>query len=197
MATFQTTREQTAQKVMVHMLSELERNPAITQRNLAAELGIALGLINGYLKRCITQGWIRGRQISAKRITYFLTAEGFKEKSRMVTDYLSRSLTFFRDARLQCERTFEECLLNGWTKVALIGAGDLADIATLVAQGTGLSIVLISSKENLSLYDAVLITDIIRPQQTYDFLKDKLPAERLLTLALLHISLQKMKVDKV
>ena len=50
MAAFQDTREQTEQKVMVHLLSEIERNPSFTQRSLAGELGIALGLMNQVFK---------------------------------------------------------------------------------------------------------------------------------------------------
>src|ERR1700737_3656898 len=112
MAAFQNTRTQTEKKVMVHLLSEIERNPTFTQRGLSAELGIALGLMNQYLKRCITKGWVRASRVSPKRISYFLTPEGFKEKSQMVTDYLARSLTFFRDARTQCEEVFIECKTN-------------------------------------------------------------------------------------
>jgi len=67
---------------MVHLLSEIDRNPSFTQRSLASELGIALGLMNHYLKRCITKGWIRASQISPRRISYFLTSEGFAETQR-------------------------------------------------------------------------------------------------------------------
>jgi DNA-binding MarR family transcriptional regulator len=81
MAAFQDTHEQTEQKVMAYLLSEIERNPSFTQRGLAGELNIALGLMNQYLKRCITKGWIRASQVSPRRITYFLTPEGFKEKA--------------------------------------------------------------------------------------------------------------------
>ena len=140
MSAFQDTREQTEQKVMVHLLSEIDRNPSFTQRSLASELGIALGLMNHYLKRCITKGWIRASQISPRRITYFLTPEGFAEKGQMVTHYLARSLTFFRDARAQCEEVFAECKIQGFVNIALIGAGDLADIAKLVVHGTGLQV---------------------------------------------------------
>lgn len=80
MAAFQSTREHTETKVMVHLLSEIDRNPSFTQRGLAQELGIALGLMNQYLKSCTAKGWIRASQISPRRISYFLTPEGFKEK---------------------------------------------------------------------------------------------------------------------
>ena len=88
MAAFQTTREQTERKVIVQLLTEIEENPSFTQRNLASELGIALGLINTYLSQCIRKGWIRTSQLSPKRIRYFLTPKGFKEKGYMVGQYL-------------------------------------------------------------------------------------------------------------
>lgn len=188
MAAFQDTREQTEQRVMVHLLSEIERNPTFTQRGLAADLGIALGLMNHYLKRCVTKGWIRASQISPKRITYFLTPEGFKEKSHMVTDYLGRSFTFFRDARSQCEAVFADCKMQNWLRVALVGEGDLADIARLVVQGMGIHTQVMDISADFKNFDAVLITDVMNPQGTYEALKDKVDYSRLLVLKLLHIS---------
>ena len=188
MAAFQDTRQHTEQKVMVHLLTEIEGNPSFTQRGLASELGIALGLMNHYLKSCVTKGWIRATQISPRRISYFLTPEGFKEKSHMVKDYLARSLTFFRDARTQCEVLFAECQQKGWQKIGLVGGGDLADIAQLVAQGNDLQVSLVSQNADLKAYDAILITDVINPQGTYESIRNKVDPNRLLTLYLLHIS---------
>jgi DNA-binding MarR family transcriptional regulator len=188
MAAFQDTREQTEQKVMVHLFSEIERNPSSTQRGLAGELNIALGLMNQYLKRCITKGWIRASQVSPRRITYFLTPEGFKEKSYMVKDYLARSMTFFRDARAQCAEAFEYCRSKGWSNIALVCEGDLADVAKLVASDNEFSIDVVSIQVDFKKYDAVIITDVINPQGTYDAIKHKVDYHRLLTLNLLHIS---------
>jgi hypothetical protein len=188
MAAFQDTREQTEQKVMVHLLSEIDRNPSFTQRGLASELGIALGLMNQYLKSCVSKGWIRVSQLSPRRISYFLTPEGFKEKSSMVTDYLARSLTFFRDARSQCEEVFRDCRKQGWTKIALVGEGDLADIAKLVASATNIQVNLVVINSDFTRYNAVMITDVVNPQGTYDLLKGKVDCDHLLTLRLLHIS---------
>ncbi len=188
MAAFQDTREQTEQKVMVHLLSEIERNPSFTQRGLAGELNIALGLMNQYLKRCVTKGWIRASQISPRRITYFLTPEGFREKSHMVKDYLARSMTFFKDAKDQCKDIFQICTDCNWTHIALVGSGDLSDIARLVGQGTSLVLVAASTDDDFKSYDAVLITDTMNPQGTYDAICHKVESHRLLTLELLHVS---------
>lgn len=186
MATFQDTRDQTEQRVLVHLLSEIERNPSITQRGLAGELGIALGLMNQYLKRCVTKGWVRASQVSPRRLSYFLTPEGFREKSQMVAGYLSRSLTFFRDARVECEDVLTKCEVLGWHRLALVGEGDLADIVQLVARSTNVSV--FCSGGDFAAYDAVMVTDVVNPQETYNSLKDQVKAERLLTLPLLHIS---------
>jgi DNA-binding MarR family transcriptional regulator len=51
------------------------------QRRIAEDLGIALGLVNAYLKRCIKKGLVKVRQASARRYTYYLTPRGFTEKS--------------------------------------------------------------------------------------------------------------------
>ena len=189
MASFQENREQTEQKMLVQLLSEIERNPSSTQRGLASELGIALGLMNHYLKRCITKGWVRVSHVSPRRITYFLTPEGFREKSQMVTGYLSRSLEFFRDARQQCESLFEHSKAQGWKSVALIGAGDLADIAKLVAQGTGLQVTVVTDiSTDLSGYDAAIITDIVNPQGSFDQALQYMDQAHILTPDILHIS---------
>ena len=187
MAAFQDTREHTEQKVMVHLLSEIERNPSFTQRGLASELGIALGLMNHYLKSCVTKGWLRASQVSPRRITYFLTPEGFLEKSSMVKDYLARSMTFFRDARSQCLEIFDHCIKHHWTTVALVGEGDLADIAQLVALGCGVDVHPMPVDGDFAGYHAVLVTDVVCPQAIYDVLKSKKDVQNLLTLRLLHI----------
>lgn len=188
MAAFQDTRTETEQKVMMHLLSEIEHNPSFTQRGLASELGIALGLMNQYLKRSVTKGWVRALQLSPRRISYFITPEGFKEKSHMVKDYLARSMTFFRDAKLQCEGLFEVCKIHGWTKIALVGDGDLADIAKLVALGTGVHLEVVALNADFTKFDAVFVTDVLNPQGAYDALQSKVLDHRILTLKLLHIS---------
>ncbi len=196
MAAFQDTREQTEKRVMMHLLSEIDRNPSFTQRDLASTLGIALGLMNQYLKSSVTKGWIRAAQISPRRIKYFLTPEGFKEKSHMVKGYLARSLTFFRDAKSQCEAIFIDCRKKNWINIALIGEGDLADIAQLVVRGTGINVSVTSSLSDLKKFDAVLITDVINPQEVYDTIHHKIDQNRLLILDLLHISRIKPPCEK-
>ena len=68
--------------VVLNVLTSIERDNAITQRALARELGIALGLANAYLRRCVRKGLVKMHQVPINRYAYYLTPQGLSEKSR-------------------------------------------------------------------------------------------------------------------
>jgi hypothetical protein len=188
MQTFQKTREHAEQEKLLVLMNRIESEPAISQRALASELGVALGLMNTYLKRCVKKGWIKTSRVSGKSLAYMLTPEGFVEKSRIVGGYLSKSFTLFRDAKKQCESFFSVCKEMGWIRVAVVGEGDLTDIALLVGKAEGLIIENSTTENDLSIYDAILITDMEASQAVYDYLSPRVDTSRLLVLDLLHVS---------
>src|ERR1700709_593374 len=89
-------------RIVLGLLESLERDGARSQRKLASELGIALGLVNAYLKRCVKKGLLKVSEAPARRYVYYLTPQGFAEKSKLTVDYLSYSFSFFRQARSDC-----------------------------------------------------------------------------------------------
>ncbi len=104
-------------------------------------MGVALGLANSYLKRCIRKGFIKITEAPANRYLYYLTPKGFAEKSRLTAKYLAYSLTFYRKAGDSCRRAFTRCEAQGWRRVLLCGCSDLADIAALRAQEMDVEVV--------------------------------------------------------
>src|SRR5262249_27106156 len=95
------------ERIVLGLLSSVEEDGARSQRRIAAELGIALGLVNAYLKRCVKKGFVKVHEVPARRYAYYLTPQGFAEKSRLTVQYLSDSFTFFRIAKSDCVRVFE------------------------------------------------------------------------------------------
>ena len=132
------SRENT--RITLGLLEAVEAGRARTQRGLAADLGIALGLVNVYLKRCVKKGLVKVAAAPARRYAYYLTPKGFAEKSRLTGEFLSWSLTFFRMAKLSCAEVLDEARERGWRRVALAGSGDLADIARICASDRGIEI---------------------------------------------------------
>jgi len=191
-------------EITLGLLSAVEENSAVTQRSVAQELGIALGLANAYLKRCVKKGLIKVQQIPPNRYAYYVTPKGFAEKTRLTGEYLSSSFTFFRRARGQCEAIFESCAERDWRRIALLGVGDLAEIATLCARDYGIELIGIvsaahtdgrfaglpvaKSLDALGRFDAVLVTEMQTPQAAVDALEGKIAPERILAPALLRLS---------
>ena len=92
----------------LEILDIVQRNEQVSQRHLASQLGVALGLANSYLKRCVKKGWVKVQQAPANRYLYYLTPTGFAEKSRLTAEYLSTSLGFYPEALNSCQRVFDE-----------------------------------------------------------------------------------------
>ena len=198
------SKEALESELSLRLLSTIEGDQSVTQRSLALRLGIAVGLANAYFKRCVRKGWVKAQQVPAQRYAYFLTPTGFTEKSRLVGEYLVSSLGFFRKARAQCA----DCLAYGhtreWRRLALVGDGDLAEIATLAARESPVDLVLViapgcnrataaglpvaTALERARDFDAVLLTDIKSAQATYEALRRYLPDDRILAPELLRLT---------
>src|SRR5438105_10332070 len=137
------TQQDEAEKarIVLGLLESLERDGAKSQRNLASELGIALGLVNAYLKRCAKKGLIKMKEAPARRYAYYLTPQGFAEKSRLTVEYLSYSFSFFRLAKGECAGVFKAAKASGFDRLVLAGKSDLAEIAILCAVEAAVKIV--------------------------------------------------------
>ena len=137
-------------RILLVLLESVERDGAQSQRKLAAELGIALGLVNAYLKRCINKGLVKIAEAPARRYAYYLTPNGFTEKSRLAVQYLSASFSFFRRARADCLKSLMEAREHGLQRIVLFGCTELAEIAKICADETGVTIVAVVDPKSSS-----------------------------------------------
>ena len=99
--------------ITLAVLNAVQENDQVTQRSLAQEVGVALGLANAYLKRCVKKGLVKVSMVPSNRYAYYLTPKGFAEKSRLTAEYLSQSFRFFRTARNECSQLLKSCATRG------------------------------------------------------------------------------------
>jgi hypothetical protein len=186
------------------ILDAVERGESRSQRTVARDAEVALGFANAYLRRCIRKGWIKVRTAPARRFVYYVTPAGFLEKARMTAEYLSSSFDMFRAARSQCDELLDQCVQQGYRRIALIGASDLAEIAILSAFSRDIEIVaVIDARSNqvrhagtpivrmladAGTVDAVIVTDIRNPQQTYEEQIRNMAEPRVFTPAMLRVN---------
>ena len=191
-------------RIVLGLLESVERNGAQSQRKLASDLGIALGLVNAYLKRCVKKGLLKIGEVPPRRYAYYLTPHGFAEKSRLTVEYLSSSFSFFRRAREDCSSVLKAAHARGWNRIALIGVSDLAEVATICALEQGITIVAVVDAEATrdrfvgipvvrSLdavpggFDALVITDLASTRETMKAALTALEAERVFVPVLLRM----------
>ena len=129
-------KEETA---TLEILQAIENKRDVTQRHLADRLGVALGLANSYLKRSVRKGLVKIQQAPANRYFYYLTPQGFAEKSRLTAQYLSTSFDFYRQASDSLRKVFEKCHENDWNEIVFCGISELAEIASLRVNESGLT----------------------------------------------------------
>ena len=135
------TSSEREDQLVLELLDVVGRKSDVSQRHMARHMGVALGLANSYLRRCIRKGFIKITEAPANRYLYYLTPTGFAEKSRLTAKYLSSSFAFYRKAGESCIHALETCELNGWKQVALCGISDLAEIVALRALERGVEII--------------------------------------------------------
>jgi DNA-binding MarR family transcriptional regulator len=189
------------------LLDTVASDDTLSQRGIAERIGMALGLTNAVLKRCVKKGLLKIKQAPARRYAYYLTPQGFSEKSRLTAEFLSTSLTFYRRARQEYSDIIRYCETREWNRVVFIGASDLAEIASLVAIESNVTVVgVVDPKKNAPFYNglpvfrsladipaadqpaAAVLSDIDDPQGSFEELMTVLPAARVLTPRLLRIS---------
>ncbi len=174
----------TEQYRALQILDELANNDSLTQRDLSSRLGIALGLVNSYVKNLVKKGYITVKAIPPKRYTYYLTPSGFAEKSRLAYDMFHDYTRIYREARKSLKALFRELRDSGRKRIVFAGADEVAEIAYISLQETGLgpAAVLdddlagkdffgekIRSVESLNTvdYDCIVLTSYVKRDKLY------------------------------
>ena len=180
------SNEKERDKITLDLLTMVGENSDVTQRSLALEIGIALGLANTYLRRCVDKGLVKIQQVPRNRYSYYLTPQGFSEKARITAEYFKSSFLLFRKARREFENILTECDASEKKEIILSDISDIAEIAILASLGLNPSIigvigdtkknsfsgVKVIKENNLDdNFDVVIITSLQNSMSSYDHLK--------------------------
>lgn len=125
----------------LQLLSEISGEEPLSQRELSRRLGIAVGLVNSYLKNLVSKGFVRVKDFPSNRYAYLLTAQGIAEKSRLAYQHLSYFTSLYTVARQDYLELFRRLEASGVREVAFCGVDEVAEIAYLSLQETGLKLV--------------------------------------------------------
>ena len=171
----------------LQILDELAKNDNVTQRDLSSRLGIALGLVNSYVKNLVAKGYITVKAIPPKRYGYYLTPKGIMEKTRLACDLLQDYTRIYREAKSNYRTIFHALEKAGTTQIIFAGVDEVAEFAFITMQETRLHLIGMVDTEHIGEkffefiiqplhaiktqpYDRILVTSYVRRKQLLDLL---------------------------
>lgn len=150
----------------LQLLSEISGEEPLSQRELSRRLGIAVGLVNSYLKNLVSKGYVRVKNFPSNRYAYLLTPQGIAEKSRLAYQHLSYFTSLYTVARQDYLDLFRRLEDAGVREVAFCGVDEVAEVAYLSLRETGLKLVAVMddgrSGETFFGVPVVLIDDGVK-----------------------------------
>ena len=140
----------------LRMLQALDEDPTVSQRALARDLGVAVGVVNSCMRALVRKGIVKVRGENNRTITYHLTHEGVVRKAALAVQWTANTLEFYRSARRQVADRIAELVEAGHRAAILYGANELAEIAVLVASATELRVVSVVAGADRPVADSIL-----------------------------------------
>ena len=114
------------------LILEISKNGNTTQRNLSKRTNLSLGLVNLILKRLVRRGYIKSKELDAKKVEYILTPKGFAEKARKSYAYIFKTIDMVKNIREEIKRIILKEYKNGNREFVVLGEGSLTDLVKLV-----------------------------------------------------------------
>ena len=113
------------------LLEQIERDPDLTQAFMAAQLGVAVGTVNWYIKRFIEKGFIKVKRAQRRKLRYIITPKGISHRASLTVNYIESSMRLYRRTRDRVGELLEGVKSAGYNQVGIDGDGDIEDICRL------------------------------------------------------------------
>ena len=198
----------------LRVLELVEERDRITQRGVAMELEIAVGMANALIKRLVHKGYIKVKDAPSRRYVYYITPDGFMEKGRLVSKYIANSFKFFGEARRDYEAIAYQISTGQITKVCCVGTGEVLEIAQMVFAAHNIEVECVLDflahegqrhfqsfadipKAMVSRIGCLVITETRRPHEVFEIILSTETGKEILVPAFMKISKSNIQPGRV
>ncbi|MBN4080092.1 MarR family EPS-associated transcriptional regulator [Beggiatoa alba] len=98
------------------LLKLIEKDPQMSQREIAKKMGVSLGKTNYCLKALLSKGFIKIRNFyknsQKNRYIYFLTPTGMEEKVQVTYRFLQRKINEYETIKAEIESLKSEAAIT-------------------------------------------------------------------------------------
>jgi DNA-binding MarR family transcriptional regulator len=125
----------------LHILQAIDQDPELTQAGLAAQMGVAVGKVNWYVRRLISKGYVKVTHLQRRKLHYFLTPSGLARKVELSRGYMEASLRIYRELRQAARATLDSVRAAGYDSIVIEGYDEAAEILRLTCLEQNVEIV--------------------------------------------------------
>jgi predicted transcriptional regulator len=98
------------------------------QRELSRAMELSLGMTNMLIRRLLSKGYIRIKQLNKKKVEYILTSKGFTEKMRKSVKYTLKTINSITLVKNKLLSLVKDVYDSGIRKFYILGGSDLAGL---------------------------------------------------------------------
>jgi len=107
---------------------------AANQRDLSRHMNLSLGMTNMLLRRLVTKGYIRIKQLDQRKVEYLLTPKGFAEKMRKSVNYTLKTINSIGLIKKNILSILKDLYAKGARKFYILGESDLGGLIEMTLQ---------------------------------------------------------------
>ena len=115
----------------------LKEDPLASQRVLAENAGMSIGLMNAVIKRFVERGWIMLSNVNLRKISYVLTSEGIAELTARSQNFARRTFELANKYNQQLCELVAQTKKSGKNKVILYGQSYIKFLLEYACQTQG------------------------------------------------------------
>jgi DNA-binding MarR family transcriptional regulator len=171
------------------ILQAIASGQPVTQRSLARQTGVALGLTNLLIRRLVSKGYLKMAKAERRHVRYLMTAGGWEALARATRQSLEHTVHLFGETRDHIRATLREvsrrCPVDahGQKRIVFYGAGNVAEIAYVSLQGTDLALVGVIDDVRVGPF---FVLDVVGPDRLTPDTVDGVPYSHLVVTSLSH-----------
>ena len=104
----------------------------LNQRDISRHMNLSLGMINMLIRRLISKGFIRIKQLNKRKVEYILTPKGFTEKMRKSVKYTLKTMNSIGLIKNRLKEVLLGLVEKGERKFVMLGESDFAILVEMV-----------------------------------------------------------------
>jgi len=133
----------------LHVLTEVGRQPDISQHQLALRARLSSSQINNYVKELKAKGLVNTKGNTNRTMRYLLTPEGHRTRSSLLVAYSVDVIQLYSRVKREFAAKLQQIFDEGLARVILFGAAETGELALTASRETDLDVIGISDNDPL------------------------------------------------